>query len=282
MIAWVKQQRDRTKWILLLLTAVGFVGLATVPVFAADDTAAISQGYEAEGEVTPGTIVSFTDKSKNGAVIAANVDSADRLVGVVARNPLVELSGSALQTQVVINGTVLVLVSTINGTVSYGDKIAASPISGVGMKATESGLVVGTVAQDFSGAQQVTERKVYDRDGVEQTVKIGLLPVQVNVSYFRAPEDDQTVLPAFLQQFVNAVAGRPVGLIRALIALALLITGFGAAAVLIYASVRSSIISIGRNPLSAPAVHRSLFEVGAMSGGILLVMVIAVYLVLAI
>lgn len=270
------------KWGMLLLAVLAFVGFASVPISAADDTAAISQGYKTEGEVTPGTIVSFTDKSKTGAVAAANIDSADRLVGVVARNPLVELSGGALQTQVVINGTVLVLVSTINGTVSYGDKIAASPISGVGMKATESGLVLGTVAKDFSEAQQITERKVRDRKGNMQTVKIGLLPVQVNISYYRAPDDDQTILPAFLQQFVNAVAGRPVGLIRALIALTLLVTGFGAAAVLIYASVRSSIISIGRNPLSAPAVHRSLFEVGAMSGGILLVMVIAVYLVLAI
>lgn len=267
---------------MLLLVAFVFVGLVAVPALAADDTAAISQGFKTEGEVTPGAIVSFTDKSKNGAVKAANIDSADRLAGVVARKPLVELSGGTQQTQVVISGTVLALVSTINGSVSYGDKIAASPISGVGMKATESGLIVGTVAQDFSAAQQVTERKVRDRKGVEQTVKIGLLPVQVNVSYYRAPDDDQTILPAFLQQFVNAVAGRPVGLMRALIALALLVTGFGAATVLIYASVRSSIISIGRNPLSAPAVHRSLFEVGAMSGGILLVMVIAVYLVLAI
>lgn len=277
-----KRQSYAVKWGMLLLAALVFVGFVSVPASAADDTAAISQGYKTEGEVTPGTIVSFTDKSKTGAVAAANIDSADRLVGVVARNPLVELSGGALQTQVVINGTVLVLVSTINGAVSYGDKIAASPISGVGMKATESGLVLGTVAKDFSEAQQITERKVRDRKGNMQTVKIGLLPVQVNISYYRAPDDDQTILPAFLQQFVNAVAGRPVGLIRALIALALLVTGFGAAAVLIYASVRSSIISIGRNPLSAPAVHRSLFEVGAMSGGILLVMVIAVYLVLAI
>jgi hypothetical protein len=277
-----KRQSYVAKWGMLLLATLVFVGLMSAPTQAADDTAAISQGFKTEGEVTPGAIVSFTDKSKTDAVKAANIDTADRIVGVVARKPLVELSGSAQQTQVVINGTVLVLVSTINGNVSYGDKITASPISGVGMKATESGLVVGTIAQDFSAAQQVTERKVRDRKGIEQTVKIGLLPVQVNVSYYRAPDDDQTILPAFLQQFVNAVAGRPVGLIRALIALALLVIGFGASAVLIYASVRSSIISIGRNPLSAPAVHRSLFEVGAMSGGILLVMVIAVYLVLAI
>jgi len=277
-----KQQGYGSRLFLPLLVVLAFVGVVVPSASAADDTAAISQGFKVEGEVTAGTIVSFADKSKNGAVRASNTDNADRLAGVVAYNPLVELSGGTEQTQVVISGTVMVLVADINGTVSYGDKISASPISGVGMKATMSGLTVGTVAQDFAGAQQVSERKVRDRDGVEKTVKIGLLPVQVNVSYYQAPDDDQTILPAFLQQFVNAVAGRPVGLVRSLMALFLLIAGFGGVTVLIYASVRSSIISIGRNPLSAPAVHRSLLEVGLMSAGVLLVVLIGVYLVLAI
>jgi hypothetical protein len=266
---------------LLLLAALLFLGFIVPVASAADDTAAISQGFEAEGETTPGAIVSFADKSKTGAVKAANTDSSDRLVGVMADKPLVVLSGGSKTAQVVISGTAMVLVSNINGDIKYGDKIAASPVSGVGMRATTSGLVVGTASQDFSAAQQVSERQVRDRKGAMQTVKIGLLPVQVNVSYFRAPDEDQTFLPSFLQQFLNAVAGRPVGLIRALIALTLLFIGFGTAGILIYSSVRSSIISIGRNPLSAPAVHRSLFEVAAMSAGILLVMVIAVYLVLA-
>lgn len=277
-----KQQKLLAKWSALLFIALVMVGVIAAPTFAADDTAAISQGFQTEGETTPGALVSFADKSKNAAVRAANIDNGDRLIGVVSRNPLVELSGSAQKTQVVISGTTMTLVSTINGDIKYGDKITTSPLSGIGMKATSSGLVLGTAAQGFSGAQQVTERTIRDRNGVEKTVKIGLLPVQVNVSYYRAPEDDQTVLPAFLQQFVNAVAGRPVGLIRSLLALFLLIAGFGSVAILIYASIRSSIISIGRNPLSAPAVHRSLFEVGAMGGGVLLVMLIAVYLVLAI
>lgn len=269
------------RWGLLLLLAVSVVGVATTRAFAADGTAAISQGFEEEEETTPGALVSFADKTKSGAVRLANTKLADRLVGVVAHKPLVELSGGARAVQVVINGTAMVLVSDINGKVNYGDRIAPSPISGVGMKATTSGMVVGSAGQDFSAAQQVTEQQVRDRKGNLQKVKVGLIPVQVNVSYFRAPDEDQTFLPAFLQQFLNAVAGRPVGLIRALIALMLLIIGFGSAGILIYSSVRSSIISIGRNPLSAPAVHRSLFEVAGMGMGILLLMVLAVYLVLA-
>lgn len=262
--------------------ALAGAGVMSSFASAADDTAAISQGYLVDGDVVHGAIVSFADASKSGSVRLANRDNASKLVGVVSRKPLVELSGSNKQTQVVISGTALVLVSTINGDIKYGDKIAASPISGIGMKATSSGSIVGTASKDFSEAQEVSERTILDMKGGKGTMKVGLLPVQVGVSYYRAPEDDQTVLPAFLQQFVNAVAGRPVGLIRSLMALFLLIAGFGGVAVLTYASVRSSIISIGRNPLSAPAVHRSLLEVGAMGFGILLVMLIAVYLVLVI
>lgn len=274
---------NRGAWTVLAVLCFVLLGFGAMRVAAAsDETAAISQGFLVDGDVVPGAIVSFAGTTKTGAVQLAHRDNADRMVGVVSQKPLVELSGSAKQTQVVLSGTALVLVSTINGDIKYGDKIAASPLSGIGMKATASGSIVGTATQDFSAAQSVSERKVKDLKGNERTVKVGLLPLQIDVSYYRSPEDDQTVLPSFLQQFVNAVAGRPVGLIRSLIALFLLIAGFGGVAVLTYASVRSSIISIGRNPLSAPAVHRSLIEVGAMGFGILLVMVIAVYLVLVV
>lgn len=265
-----------------MLALLALISLAPVSVFAADNTAAIAQGYSVEGDVTPGALVSLADQSKTGAVRLANRDTVDRLVGVVSKNPLVELSGTEKQTQVVISGTVLALVSDVNGDIKYGDKITASPISGVGMRATESGQVVGTASRDFSAAEEVREHSVEDRDGGKRTVKIGLLHVQVNVSYYQAPDEDKTILPLFLQQFVNTIAGRPVSLIRTIIALVLFITGFGGAAILLYSSVRSSIISIGRNPLSAPAVHRSIFEVGAVSVGILLVMLIAVYLILVI
>ena len=147
----------REKWLgymsrgwLIVFGMLALFSVVPAGVSAADTTAAISQGFEAEGEISPGTLVSFADKTKSGAVKAANTDTADRLVGVIANKPLVELSGGSKQAQVVLSGTTTVLVSDINGKVNYGDKIAPSPVSGVGMKATTSGLVVGTVSQDFA------------------------------------------------------------------------------------------------------------------------------------
>jgi hypothetical protein len=112
-------------------------------------------------------------------------------------------------------------------------------------------------------------------------VRTGLIPVQVNVTYFVVPESQpKTFLPAFLQQVANSVAGREVAAIRVLISLLILILGFISSGILLYSSVQSSIISIGRNPLSKDAVHKSLLQVGIMAAGILLVMVIAIYLIL--
>jgi len=249
---------------------------------AAQDTTAISQGFKVQGDVVTGALVRFTDDKERSAVTAASTETASALAGVVGDKQLVELSDGTQQSQVVISGTTPALVSNINGDVRSGDKITASPLTGIGMRAGESTQVIGTAQQDFSNAESVVEREVDDLQGNKRTVKIGLLPVQVNVSYYSAPEDDLAFLPDFLQRFAEVVAGREVGPIRVLIALALLIAGFGGAAVLLYSTVRSSIISIGRNPLSEQAVHRGLLEVGGIALGILLVMLIAVYLVLVI
>ena len=254
----------------------------TLASAATNNTAAISQGFLVQGEVTPGTIVSFTKDKESSTVGTANTDNVDRLVGVIGGKQLVELAGNDNQTQVVTNGSILTFVSNINGDIKIGDKITASPLSGVGMKAIEATRIVGTAQQDFSDAVQVTDQNVTDADGKPQTVKIGLLQVQVGVTHYQPVEANKSFLPEPIQRFAETVVGRSVDPIRVLVALAILFAGFGGVAILLYSSVRSSIISIGRNPLAAKAVHRSLIEVGLTTFGVLLLTVITVYLVLVI
>jgi hypothetical protein len=208
------------------------------------------------------------------------VDNVEKLVGVVGENQLVELSGGQQETQIVTDGTTWTLVSDINGAIKNGDKVTASPISGVGMKAVESTQSVGIAQASFASAKNVTERQITDQNGVSRTVRIGLLPVQVNVAYFQKKDEEKSFLPQFLQRFINAIAGQPVSPVRAFIAIALFIAGIGGVAAILYSSVRSSIISIGRNPLAANAVHTGLLEVAGIVTSILLVMLVAVYLVL--
>lgn len=258
------------------------VGLLSFPALAVASQS-ISQGFRAEGSLGAGTIVSYTDEASKLTVGTASVDTKDRLAGVVGRNALVELSDGTTQTQVVTSGETLALVTTINGDVSAGDKIAISPIRGVGMKAIESGPVVGTAQEPFSSANDVHDVEVTDRSGKTQTVKVGLIAVQVAVAHFDADNQDKSVLPDFILQLARSISGgREVSVMRVVIAMVVLLAGILVIGTLVYASVRSSIVSIGRNPLAAKAVHRSLFEVAGMAIGILLVMLIAVYLVLVI
>jgi hypothetical protein len=248
---------------------------------AAKVDSAISQGFTSQEQLPVGSLVSLTEDATKGTVQAANTSNGERLVGVTSKQSLIELSGGALESQVVIGGSSYTLVSDINGDVMRGDKIAPSPLSGIGMKATESSQVLGTAEQDFSESKDVTTQEIADKSGVKHTVKVGLVMAQVNVAYYQKP-DNASFLPSYLRKFANQVVGHEVAPIRILIALILLIASFGGVAVLLYSSVSSSIISIGRNPLSAQAVHKGIFEVAALALGILLLTLIALYLVLVI
>ncbi|HET8670174.1 MAG TPA: hypothetical protein VFM05_05950, partial [Candidatus Saccharimonadales bacterium] len=181
----------------------------------------------------------------------------------------------------VTSGLTMALVSDINGVVRNGDKVTASPIEGVGMRATESTVVVGTAQGDLGRVDSET-RQITTKDGAKRTVKIGLLPVQVSVAYFTIPEETSPFVPGFLQDLANNVTGRNVSSIRVLVAALILVLVFVIVTVLIYSSVRSSIISIGRNPLSESAVRKSLFEVGLTVLAILLFSVLVMYLVLTV
>lgn len=271
----------KRQMIFKLIVAMGVLGLwaNTSVVAQSNGSAAISQGFQTnDTNLRAGALVSL-EGGNSDRVELANRERAQQLVGVVGDKPLVALSAGAAETQIVTQGVTPVLVSTINGDIKAGDKITASPINGVGMKATESSLVVGTAREDLAGkpTQEIT---VTDDNKNTKQVQVGTIPVQVNITYFAGVDTSQSFLPAFLQQMANSIAGQEVSVLRVVIGLLILIAGFIGAGILVYSSVQSSIISIGRNPLSEGAVHKSLLQVGVIAVSLLLVTVMASYLVL--
>lgn len=270
--------KHRTAWLISPLVALVFALISLMPV-QGESTAAISQGFKTdETDLAAGALISLKSGSQN-SVQLSNTERANQLIGVLGDKPLIELSNNAQEVQVVISGTTQVLVSDINGEIKIGDRITPSPINGVGMRATASSLVVGTAQIDLTPANATT-KSIKDKNGQSQNVKIAAIPVQINVTYFAAPENENAFVPPFLQSIANTVADKDVSPVRILVSMLILIFGFASIAILLYSSIRSSIISIGRNPLSEGAVRKSLFEVGATSLGILLVMIIAIYLIL--
>ena len=240
----------------------------------------ISQSYATNEKLSNGAMVSLVDDTSN-QISAADNKNVDNLLGVVinASNSLVSLSNdSHNQAQVATSGTLDVLVSDINGPISRGSQITASSISGVGMKATTNTRVIG-IAQGNLTSINSKQQTYIDAEVSRRTVTIGQVPVLVNVSYF-FKEPDKTIVPAAIQNVVNSVAGKSVSTLPILISCAIFIITLIVVVSIIYTMINSSIISVGRNPMSQSAIYRDIIQLSALVLAILAVGLVSIYLVL--
>ena len=262
----------------MLMGGASFVYLL-LPV-AAHATGALSQGLTTtDSSLTVGALVSFHTGSKN-VVEKSTVSSVSSLVGITANKPLVALGDDTKQVQVVIGGQTPAIVSDINGPIKIGDKITASPLQGVGMKAATSTEIVGTAEGNLADSH-TTLQTVTDKSGKQTQVHVGVIEVQVNVSYYVVDSSKLNgIVPTFLVNVGSSVAGKDVSPVRVLIGFTRLLVGFIIAGILLQAGVRSGIIAIGRNPLAQGVLRRSLVDVLVTAVGVLGLTVIAFYLVL--
>ncbi len=263
------------KWAALGMLQVTFVSLywPAMPVSAAS-TGAISQSYTAaSSNIAQGTLLSLTSSGSGTVEPAQAGTTATNLVGVAAQSPLVELSDAGKNSvQVVVSGSTLALVSDINGPVVVGDKITISPLDGIGMKATQSGATIGVAQTSLSSVTTAT-RTVSGKDGHQVSIKVGLVPVAVNVTYYPAAQSGSlsTIVPPVLQSAANSLAGRQVAPVRVLLAALALVLGFIITVVMLTTSIRSEIVSLGRNPLARRTLLRALIDVLIAACGVLLV-----------
>jgi hypothetical protein len=139
------------------------VALSTGAFDYAEDYPTIDESLEA------GEIVAIDPDNKEHIKRA---DSNSSLVGIVSKDPGFRLSQSADKLNgekwlpVALVGRVPVRVTTENGPIESGDFLTVSSISGVAMRATKAGAVVGQAMES------------YDNEG------IGTVVVYVNTSYF--------------------------------------------------------------------------------------------------
>src|SRR3989344_3386278 len=154
----------------------------------------LSQAYVANEQLPVGSIVSL-QKGSTTEVEAATTDNSRYLLGVVIQGDSSQISISSKkdnQVFVATSGIEPVLVSDINGEITVGDPITASPIKGVGMKATGNAKIVG-VAQDDFPTNNAKEQTYTDDKGQKQTFKIAEVPVLVNVAYYYK-EPEKTII----------------------------------------------------------------------------------------
>lgn len=259
------------KWRRILPPALVFLFIASLTPFVKADT--LVNGYQEKGSLQPGLIVSLVPNSSN-TVQATTGNDAEHIYGVVidpSQAP-VTVQRQGQQVFVATGGTYPVLVSTQNGPIKAGDYISISRVDGIGTKASEQSIILGRALSSFD-----------DKSGFITRASDGSAIGRINVSIMPGKNPlvkDNVAIPAPLKRFGQAIAGKNVTAVRIWAALTVfLVTAIIAISVLAV-GIRSSIISIGRNPLSKKSILKGLLQVVVVAILVFIVGVFGVYLLL--
>jgi len=242
----------------------------------------VTQGYSSDKVLQRGTVVSL-DAADTSKIVPANLENQDRLHGVVvgANDSTFTISDIKEKTFVATVGRFDALVSTEAGTIQPGDFITISSITGISMKAGENDrFTVGKAIEGFDGGNAISTTELKDTVGNSTTVAIGRIPIDVSVGSNPLLKAAESNLPGFLRKATEAIAGKEVSTVRVYIGMFILLAAASIAGSLLYAGIRSSVISIGRNPLSKHSITKSLFQIILTSIIIFLIGLFGVYLLL--
>lgn len=204
--------------------------------------------------VRDGDIISNSD---NGYTLTRS--SYDpRLYGVVTINPAVAFNTNepGVRYPVVSSGNTFVNVSTINGKIKDGDPITSSPIPGVGMKASESGYVLGYAMENFNS------------DDAREIKKI---KVSVNKQFY-APlsSGPRSSLLDIFRLSTIATYEKPLTVLRYLVAAIVVLLSF-ILGFLSFGRVASvGVEALGRNPLAA-----RMIQLGILLNVLITIMILA-------
>lgn len=260
-----------------------------VPVMA-EDTTTYGGGnihpYNSEKTLDIGTIVELTGE-KSDTVKTATEQNLQNMFGVVIdRNTLpVVHSHDAMKnpTYVAVSGTYNTLVSTQNGKIRAGDHLTMSSINGVAMKAgTDKETVFGRAYGSFDGEMGVLgTSQLKDVNGkLDKSVELGIVPVTIDIKQNPNIETTEVNVPEFLQRAGQQIAEKEVNPVRIYLSAAIAVVSLLMALAVLYTGIRSSVISIGRNPMSKKSIFRAMMEVILTSLLILIIGLFAVYLLL--
>ncbi|MFO0882398.1 MAG: hypothetical protein U0491_03025 [Candidatus Saccharimonadales bacterium] len=267
---------------LLVIAGATFVAMLSMAPFATAQT--VTQGYGSDVVLQRGMIVGLK-KDDLRKVEPINNDQYERLHGVVigANDSAVLLGNDNEKVYVASGGRFSVLVSDQAGSIKQGDYIAVSSVAGIGMKGGDyDPVILGKALESFKGddaGQLVGTAKVKDTNGKEQQIKIGRVLVDVSIGKNPLLKSDNN-LPNALRRASEMIAGKSVSPIRVYLSLVILVVAAMIAGSLIYSAVRSSLIAIGRNPLSKKSIIRGLFQVVIIGLMVFLSGIFGVYLLL--
>lgn len=269
-------------------TLVGAISLFAVASVAAQEVrygGGNVQAYAATQPLQIGSVVQLGQKDSKVVELATEKNLENMFGVVVDRNQLLTVtSNESLQNEtfVTVSGTYNVLVNDQAGTIKAGDYLTMSSVDGIAMKAgTEEKTVLGRAINGFDGNNSLGTTTLKDTSGgTLKTLKLGSIPVAINIQHNPNDKTTKSNLPEFLERLGRQIAEKEVSPIRIYLSLGITIVSILAAIAVLYAGVRNSIISIGRNPMSKKSIGKALTMIILTSLLILIIGLFAVYLLL--
>jgi len=237
----------------IVASFIVFTGVAQATV--------ISQGYSAATDIAVGSVVSVS-KDDSEQVEKSNTDNDYMLVGVVQdeTGSLIDIQPKGSKVRVAISGDIKVLVSTINGDIKNGDRLIASPLSGIAAKEYPPApgvKFVGVANQDFGAGSGGTKTTITQNDGSTRDVYVGVIDAKIITGNRTPGGKDQNVLT----DVGKKLSGKSVNTVQVLAALVVFITSVVLTGMFLNGSIKGSFISLGRNPLSKDSIMTGLIRV---------------------
>lgn len=196
--------------------------------------------------VKDGDIVS----SSSGGFFLSKYPYDSSIVGVVSYNPAIVFESESKADKkypVVLNGTVKVNVSTVNGPLRKGDIVTSSSVPGVGQRADKAGYALGIALEDYEN---------------EDKNATGKIAISLNMRYFYPGSSygkGQNASGAFLNALSQAALQSPGVAFKYLVAGVFILLSFILGLVYFGRIATSGVEALGRNPLAAKSIEIGVF-----------------------
>lgn len=213
--------------------------LSFSPVAANDVSYGVANYVPIEGSnVIDGYIVS----SINNGFFVSNKAYDENIVGVITTRPAISFIDSSTGDKypMVASGKAYVLVSGLAGPVQVGDPITTSVLPGIGMKAMQPGLIIGTSLEEFAPQKPNDVKKI---------------ELAINIRYHGANAGSNSFFDVFKISLLSAANEQPPAFFKYLTAgsvvLGSVVLGF-----YFFGKVASKgIEALGRNPMAGRMIQ---------------------------
>lgn len=230
-----------------ILSVIGLfcvLGLAFVfPVFSQQSqnvSLGIANYVPIKGDnIKNGDIIS----SSEGGYILSKIPYDPLVIGVVSTNPAVSLNieGSDKDTYpVVSSGNVEINVTTQNGNIKSGDLITSSNTPGAGMKAKQTGYILGRALDDFTSGNKN---------------EVGKINIALNLRYSFSSQNTPTSLKDLLSLSVLATYESPSAVFKYIVAGVVILLSFILGVVSFGRVANTGVEALGRNPLAGKMIQ---------------------------